>query len=633
MTNQFLQAIDSQPLLCDGAMGTMIYAKGINREACFDELNLSNPALIAKIHQAYIDAGANVVETNTFGATRLKLAEHSLADMVTEINIAGVELARRVVEASYKAVFIAGSIGPLGARLAPLGRLLRSEARAIYQEQIQALLTAGVDVLMFETFADLVELREAVLAARELDPAMPLVAQVTFNQDGRTPLGYTPQKAAEFLSKLPVDILGSNCSVGPADLLRHLQQLAAALPPETRLSAQPNAGWPEQVGQRTMYPAPPEYFGDYTLAFKEMGVRLIGGCCGTTPEHTAHMRAALDEPTRYSLQVVQLPDDEVITPQPAPEIEPTDIARRLAHREFVISVEMSPPKGFAADKMLDGAMTLQAAGANAINVADSPRSHMRMSPWAACHLIQSQLNMETVLHFPTRGRNILRVQGDLLAAHALNIRNIFVVMGDSTAIGEYPEALNNYDVVPSGLIKLIKQGFNQGLDYSGEPITQPTNFLVGCALNLTPADPDREVTVLQRKIDNGADFALTQPVYDVEAAQNFIARYEAEYGPLTLPILAGVLPLYNARHAEFLHNEVPGIVIPAAIRQRMHQAGDEATTAGIMMAQELVSQLRPFVQGIYLMPPFSRYDLAAQVIEVLPETTTASYKEHTGFQT
>ncbi|MBN1991409.1 MAG: bifunctional homocysteine S-methyltransferase/methylenetetrahydrofolate reductase [Anaerolineae bacterium] len=623
MTNRFLQQLDTRPLLCDGAMGTMIHSKGIRFERCFDELNLSQPALIADIHRAYIDAGADVIETNTFGANRFKLDEYRLADKVIEINQTAAQLARRVVEASFKEVFVAGSIGPLGARLAPLGRLSASEAHAAFQEQAAALVAGGVDLLLFETFADLLELREAIAAAREVSADIPLVAQVTFTQDGRTPLGYTPQKVAEQLAGLPVEVIGLNCSVGPADTLRSLQNLARFLPNGTRLSTQPNAGWPERVGGRIMYPAPPEYFGDYALAFIKAGARLVGGCCGTTPEHITHMRAALDNPTREVAHLL-VPGDESAPVPTQDTVGATRLARQLAAGEFVIGVEMSPPKGFSAERLLAGAATLQAAGANAINLADSPRSRMRMSPWAMCHLLQSQLDMETVLHFPTRGRNILRVQGDLLAAHALNVRNIFVVMGDPTSIGEYPDALNEYDVVPTGLIKLLKQGFNQGFDYGDEPILQPTNFLVGCAVNLTPPDPERELKVLHRKIESGADFALSQPVYDVAAAKAFVNRYEAEYGPLKLHLLAGLLPLYNARHAEFLHNEVPGINIPPEIRQRIRSAGSNSAQAGLVLARELIAELRAFAHGIYLMPPFERFDLAAELIESVKQETPAA---------
>lgn len=617
MPNKFLNQLKTQPLVCDGAMGTMIYAKGIPFERCFDELNLSQPALIADIHRAYIEAGANVIETNTFAANRFRLGEHGLAERVADINRAGVSLARRVIDASFREVFLAASIGPLGPKLAPLGRLSPAEARAAFAEQITALAEAGADLFIFDTFSDLLELREAVTAARQIAPDTPVVAQVTFTDDNRTPLGHTPQKVAELLVELPIDVIGINCWVGPDGVLHSLQSLAEHLPAGTFLSAQPNAGWPTRIGDRLMYPATPEYFGDYALAFIEAGARLVGGCCGTTPAHISHMRAALDDPTRQIPNLARLPRHDSQSPISTDTVAPTYLARKLARREFVVSVEMSPPKGFSVEKVLAGAETLRAAGATAINVADSPRSRMRMSPWAMAHLLQTQLNMETILHFPTRGRNILRVQGDLLAAHALNIRNIFVVMGDPTSIGDYPEALNDYDLVPSGLLKLLKHGFNRGFDHGGEPIAQPTNFLVGAALNLTPADPARELTVLRRKIENGADFALTQPVYDVGAAQAFIARYEAEFGPLELPILAGVLPLYNARHAEFLHNEVPGIEIPDPIRQQMQAAGEDGAPTGVALARQLVEQLRPLVQGIYLMPPFGRYDLAAEVIEVV----------------
>jgi len=502
-------------------------------------------------------------------------------------------------------------------RLAPLGALSAKEAHAAFLEQIGALVEGGVDLIILDTFSDMLELREAITAVRQVSPTIPLVTQVTFTEDIRTALGHTPQKVVEKLVDLPIDVLGINCSLGPTGVLKAFQALKEAAPNDIRLSAQPNAGWPERMGGRVMYPATPEYFGEYALAFVEAGARLIGGCCGTTPEHITQMRAALDDPTRKAPSLPRLPGEDVSGVAPVAAVEPTRMARRLATGEFVITVELSPPKGFSAEKVLAGAATLKAAGANAINVADSPRARMRMSPWAVCHLIQNQLGLETVLHFPTRGRNILRIQGDLLASHALNVRNIFAVMGDPTSIGDYPDALNEYDVVPTGLIKLLKQGFNKGVDYSGGSLPQPTNFLIGCAVNLTPSDTERELKVLRRKIESGADFALSQPVYDVAHAQAFISRYESEFGTWPLPIVAGVLPLYNGRHANFLHNEVPGINIPVETRQRIEKAGDDGAEVGIQIARDLIAQLRPFVQGVYLIPAFGRYDLTAEVITAI----------------
>ncbi|RMF03159.1 MAG: bifunctional homocysteine S-methyltransferase/methylenetetrahydrofolate reductase [Chloroflexi bacterium] len=615
MSSKFLESLKSGPLLSDGAMGTMIYSKGIPTERCFDELNLTDPVIIAEIHRSYIQAGSNVIQTNTFGANRIRLAEYNLAGSVVDINRAGVQLAKRVVDASFREVFVAGTVGPLGQWLAPLGRLQKAEVAGIFREQTAALIEAGVDLLIFDTFADIAALKEAVVAARAVSADIPIVAQVTFSEDMRTALGHTPQKVAEELGSLPIQVIGINCSLGPSGVLRALRQLARHVPPHIYLSAQPNAGWPERIGGRIMYPATPEYFGEYALALVESGARLVGGCCGTTAEHITHMRAALDDPAPQITALPKLPGEDAEGVGPVSAVEPTRMARRLQNGQFVVTVELSPPKGFSGEKVLAGARLLKEAGANAINVADSPRARMRMSPWAMCHLIQSRLDLETVLHFPTRGRSILRVQGDLLAAHALNVRNIFAVMGDPTSIGDYPDALNDYDVVPTGLIKLLKQQFNAGVDHSGEPLSQPTNFLVGCALNLTPADPQRELKVLRKKIESGADFALTQPIYNPQEARAFIARYESEFGPWSLPIVAGVLPLYNGRHAEFLHNEVPGINIPDEMRQQMRSAGSQSAQTGVRIARQLIAHIREFAQGIYLIPAFGRYDLAAEVIE------------------
>jgi methionine synthase / methylenetetrahydrofolate reductase(NADPH) len=613
--DKFFALLDAspKPVLADGAMGTVLHAQGVGFDQCFDELNLTDPAFVAEVHRAYIEAGSQIIYSNTFGANRYKLAEHGLEEKVGEINTAGVELARRVVAASFKDVLVAGDVGPLGVRLAPFGRVQIEQAKAVFTEQIAALCEAGVDLLVIETFGDLYEIREAVTAAREFCD-MPIVASTTFTRDDRTVLGDTPAKVARALHAAGADVIGANCSGGPAQLFRILGQMKRAVP-KARFIVKPNAGWPEQVGGRVMYSAGPDYFGEYAQSFTELGVSMIGGCCGTTPEHIAQMRASLDSLTptlgRTSAQITATtPEIREGTPD-----QPTQLAQKFAERKFVISVEMDPPRGLAPHKIIAGASMLAEAGADVINVADSPMARMRMSPWAVCELIQRDVGIETTLHFPTRGRNLLRVQGDLLAAHALGIRNVFVVMGDPTSIGDYPEAMDDYDLVPSGLMKLIAQRFNQGVDHAGSDIGQPTSFFVGCALNLLPPDPEREIKVLRRKIANGANFALTQPVYQPARALEFLKLYEQRFGALEIPVLVGILPLYSVRHAAFLHNEVPGIVIPEEIQERIEKAGDEAPQEGVRVAVELIQQIKAWGQGIYLMPAFGRYDLAAEIIE------------------
>jgi homocysteine S-methyltransferase len=418
-------------------------------------------------------------------------------------------------------------------------------------------------------------------------------------------------------------VIGVNCSGGPAQIWRILRQMRQAVPVEgsarqPRFSAMPNAGWPEQIGGRIMYPANPDYFGEYALAFCEAGASLVGGCCGTTPQHIAAMRLALDGAgTGCAPSPAELAMPVESQEQLMPANHPSPLAQKLADGKFVISVEMDPPRGLSAHKLIAGASLLAEAGADVINVADSPMARMRMSPWAVCDLVQRTVGVDTTLHFPTRGRNLLRVQGDLLAAHALGIRNVFVVMGDPTSIGDYPDAMDNYDLVPSGLIKLIKQNFNLGVDHAGVDIGQPTSFFVGCALSLAAQDIDREIKNLQRKISAGADFLLTQPVYQPELVQAFLARYQKVHGALLLPVLVGVLPLYSARHASFLHNEVPGVNIPQPIQERIARAGENAPQAGVQIAIELVEQMKSWAAGIYVMPQFGRYDLAAEIIEGL----------------
>ncbi|HAY83654.1 MAG TPA: bifunctional homocysteine S-methyltransferase/methylenetetrahydrofolate reductase [Chloroflexi bacterium] len=613
--NRFLKLLSSStnPIVFDGAMGTMLHTRGESFEGCLDELNLSNPGLVAEIHRAYIEAGAQVIMTNTFGANHFKLSEHGLENQLHDIICAGANLAQKVVEASFKPVLIAGDVGPLGIRLAPFGRVTPEQARQVFAEQIKALADCDVDLIVIETISDLYEMREAVLAARQVCD-LPVLASITFTRDDRTLLGDHPKKAAEWLHAAGADLIGVNCSEGPAQVLRIMRQMRQALP-DGRFSVMPNAGWPERVGGRIMYPAGPEYFGDYAVAFRQAGVDVIGGCCGTTPEHIKAMRTALE--TTLPEEPAELPalHEQSSSPAAAAEQEPSHLARQFLNANFALCVEMDPPRGLSIHKLLAGASLLQEAGADVINVADSPMARMRMSPWAVCELLQNQVGIETTLHFPTRGRNLLRVQGDLLAAHAIGVRNIFVVMGDPTEIGDYPEAMDNYDLAPSGLVKLIKQGFNTGVDHAGLEIGEPTNFYVGSALNLTPKDIEREVKVLRRKLSNGADFFLTQPVYEPEKALRFLKRYAEEYGDFDHPILVGVLPLYNLRHTNFLHHEVPGIQIPDWIQERIRKAGDDSAREGIRIAVEQIEQIKEWGQGIYLMPPFNRFEIAAEIIE------------------
>ena len=615
MKTPFLERLAApDPLLADGAMGTMLYARGVPLDACFDHLNLTRPELVREIHEAYVRAGAELLETNTFAANRFKLQEWGLEDEVRAINMAAVRLAREAAATAGREVYVAGSIGPLGVGIQPYGRTRREDAREAFAEQILALAEAGVDLLLMETFTALAEAEEALAAAREVAPHLPVVTQMTFAPDDHTLLGDLPGNVARALHEAGADVIGVNCSGGPEQISRVLQAMRQAVP-EARCSAMPNAGFPQIVGGRTLYTATEGYFADYALTFKAMGARIIGGCCGTPPAHIAAMRAALDDPSRPLPQIhVFEPAHEVDSASPE---RPTEMARRLAEGKFIISVEMKPPRSYSLNRLLASAQLLQDAGADVVNVADSPTARMRMSPWAVCHLLQSRLGMETVLHFPTRGRNLLRIQGDLLGAHALGLRNIFVCMGDPTRIGDYPNAMDQYDIVPTGLIRLIQQRLNQGVDQAGNSIGQPTTFNVGCALNMGAANLDKEIELLRKKIDAGANFALGQAVFDPRVVERFHRRYEELMAePLRLPVLMAIMPLYSFKHALFLHNEVPGIHIPETILARI-EAADDPPQEGVRIAQELLRDMKDMVQGAYIIPAFGYYNLAAQVMDVV----------------
>lgn len=609
--SNLLEHLSHAVLLADGAMGTMLHSRGVSFEKCFDELNFSNPEAVADVHRQYVAAGAQLILSNTFGANRFKLARHGLERSTAEINRTGVQLARRAAADASGGVFVAGDVGPLGVRIAPFGRVQPEQARAAFAEQIDALCAAGADLIVVETVSDLYEIREAVRAAKEVC-SLPLVTSVTFTRDDRTVLGDDPMTVARALQEAGADVIGVNCSGGPAQLLRILKEMRQAAP-QSRFWVKPNAGWPEQVGGRIMYPADPEYFAEYAISFRAAGASIMGGCCGTTPQHIAAMRRALDAaPTVEPSSLAILAENEIVdSAQP----QPTEFAQKLSRGKFAVSVEMDPPRGLSTHKLLAGASLLAEAGADVISVADSPMARMRMSAWAVCDLVQRRVNVETTLHFPTRGRNLLRVQGDLLAAHALGIRNVLVIMGDPTAIGDYPEAMDNYDLVPSGLIRLIKQGFNAGVDHSGVSIGQPTSFFVGAALNLSAPEPEQEMRNLDRKVRAGVDFFLTQPIYRPADGRELLARYQDKHGALKQPVLVGVLPLVGIRHADFLNHEVPGISIPDQTIRRLEQAGEDAAKEGVTIAVELIEQIKQWAQGVYIMPQFSRFDLVADIIE------------------
>ncbi len=605
----------NRPLLADGAMGTLLHARGIPMDDCFERCNLTRPALISEVHAAYIKAGADMIETNTFGANRLKLTEFGLEDQVAEINRKGVELALAAVKASGRDVYVAASVGPLGIGVQPYGRIKQEDARAVFAEQIGALAQAGANAILFETFTDLTEALLALEAAREIAPGVPVICEMTFGHEDCTLTGHLPGNVARKLHEAGADVIGVNCSAGPGHITRILQLMKQAAP-DAIFSAMPNAGFPETVGGRTMYPATVEYFAEYALTAKAIGATIIGGCCGTTPDHIAAMRAALDDHSRPLPHVTSVEphsDEEHIAAE-----SPSELAFKLANGQFIVSVEMKPPRSHNFDRIFEAAQMLTESGADVLNIADSPAAQMRVSPWAVANLLQNRLGAETVLHFPTRGRNLLRVQGDLLGAHALGLRNIFVCMGDPTRIGDYPDANDTYDIVPSGLIKLISQRMNHGVDQAGNSIGQPTSFTVGCALNMGADDPIKEIEVLRKKIEAGANFALAQATFEPHIAENFLKRYEEVEGhPLELPVLIGVMPLYSLKHARFLDNEIPGINIPPAIFKRIEDAGDNAAAEGVRVAQELLRDMRDLVRGVYIIPAFGRYELAAQVIEAV----------------
>lgn len=625
MTHPFLERLRRGPLLADGAMGTVLLASGARVEQCLDALNLEQPDWVRDIHLAYIRAGAEVIQTNTFGASAPRLEEYGFAGQVRDINFRGVKLAREAREISGKSVWLAGTIGPLGRRARRGDELRTDVAEAAFAEQMAALWEAGADLLILETFSDLPELLVALRQARATTD-LPVVAEVTFGNDGVTGDGSIPADVAHALAAAGADVAGVNCSLGPARLLDFVSEMRAA-EPELPLSAMPNAGLPYRSGARMIYPTAPHYFAERTPQFLAQGVVLVGGCCGTTPSHIASMREALDDAIgrpHDREDLAPLPMVRVSSPgvtfseEDAPE--PTGLLQKLRAGKFVVSVEVDPPRGFSAAKMLEGAAIAKERGADAVNVADSPMARVRMGALALCVLIQQQVGVEAILHLTTRDRSLMGLQADLIGAHALGVRNIIALTGDPPSLGDTQESSAVYDVDSIGLAKIISQ-FNQGLDRSGKPFGDRSAFTIIVASDPTRADMIQEVDRFHRKVSAGAHLTMTQPIFDPALWRRFLQLYEDRHGPFPVPVLIGVLPLQSHRHASFLHNEVPGITIPEAALVRMEKAGAEGRKEGVKMAQELLLELMelPHVQGVYLMPSFGRYEVACEVLDVVKD--------------
>ncbi len=638
MEHKLLKQLQKRPLLCDGAMGSLLYARGITYEKCFDALNLSQPELISSIHREYISAGAHIIETNSFGANRAKLEAYNLEGQVRDINRSAVRLAREAREVSGQPVFVAGAVGPTGRPLQAPDEHRLSELRAIFREQIEALLEGGADLLILETFSSLAELRQAVLAAQEVG-GLPIVAQMSFYEDGHTLSGQSAARVATVLSDLGVDVMGANCSVGPAATFDALQEMITQIKQQQNdrtplFSAQPNAGLPTRIDNRFFYVATPDYFSDYALRFVKAGVHLIGGCCGTTPRHIAAMRAALDGLYGTSLQssngatektvpsvsvaassgqeiIARLIEEEIILPQQGSK---TRLQEKLAAGEFVVSVELDPPKGLNPGKILEGAALLQEAGVDCINIADSPMARVRMGCIALARLIQDHLGIETIIHFTTRDRNLMALQSELLGAHALGIRNILALTGDPLRVGDYPNTTGVWNVDSVGLMAVIK-GMNEGHDAAGSSIGAQGSFHIGAALNLnmTEEQTEQEIARYRRKIEAGAQFIMTQPIYELAPLLDFLERV----GTPPIPLILGCIPLHSSRHAEYLHNEVPGITIPDDVRARMRLAGEHGHEEGLKLAQELLIAARSQIQGVYLMPSYGRYDVVGKLTTML----------------
>jgi homocysteine S-methyltransferase len=604
-----------QVVVFDGAMGTMLYNKGVFINQCYDELNLRAPDLVRDVHNAYRKAGAEVLETNTFGANRFKLAQYGLQEQVSEINRAAAKIARDVAEDD---LLVAGAVGPLGVRLEPLGPTSLDEARAAFREQLQALKDGGADIFVLETFVDVHEVEQAILAAREVDAKIPVIAQMTIGADCHTPYGVPVEDVVQSLDAFGADIIGLNCSVGPQIILDAIEKMA----PLTRrkLSAQPNAGMPRDVSGRSMYMASPEYMATYAHHLVQAGAKVVGGCCGTTPEHIAAMVEGVRplSPRQARVPVKERRQSHPDAPPENPGVAPIPLAersrwgRKIATGEFVTSVEIVPPRGVDASKMLRDTAALRDAGVDAVNVPDGPRAQSRMGALLTSVLIEQQVGIETVIHYCCRDRNLLGMLSDLLGAAAVGLRNLLLITGDPPKMGPYPNATAVFDIDAIGLTNLVSN-LNKGLDPGGNSIGQPTKFAIGVGVNPAAIDPAQELKRFEWKVEAGAEYAITQPVFDVRQLEKFLDTIEHT----RIPIVAGIWPLVSLRNAEFLANEVPGVVVPQPVIERMRVASNKSkehgVAEGIAIAREMLERVRPYVQGVQVSAPFGRVDLALEV--------------------
>ena len=607
----FTDALASRVLVCDGAMGTMLYAKGVFFNRSFDELNLTQPDFVAEVHQAYVRAGADVIETNTFGANRVRLAPFGLGDRVRAINAQGAKIARH---AARDQVFVAGSIGPLGIRIEPWGKTGVDEAEEYFREQVAGLLEGGVDLFVLETFHDVKEITAAIRAVRGLSE-LPIVAQVTTEDDGNTLDGAPPEAFVPQIEAAGATLIGVNCSVGPAVMLETVERMAAVA--HVPLSAQPNAGRPREIEGRNIYLSSPEYIASYARRFVASGVRLVGGCCGTTPDHIRHIKAAVRALGAASHAPVgprkaSVPAPAVVAVEPVARTAKSQLANALVRREFVVAVELIPPRGHDSGAIVEQARQLRLRGVDFVNIPDGPRATARLSALAASLIVQQQAGIETILHYACRDRNLLGMQSDLLGAHSMGIRNLLIITGDPPRIGDYPDATAVFDVDSIGLTNVVAR-LNRGLDIGEQRIGQPTAFHIGVALNPGAIDVAAELRRFEYKVDAGAEFAVTQPVFDAPS----LAAVLKQIGGAPIPILAGIMPLESLRHAEFMANEVPGVQVPDAIVERMRTAESrgQARAEGVLIAREVASAVRPLVQGLQISTAAGAVDAALQVME------------------